>query len=421
MASAKIHLVKATINALPIIGDPRRPIPCCLWDPARTDPAKPLVIWDDVIPGFNLLAMPGGARTFMLQRTTRSGREIKFKIGRTTELSAEQARAEAKRLNAAIALGLDPAAERKAARLRQKQRHAAPTVADLWKECLAACTSRPKKPWSVSTARLYGGWFENYILPSMGKVKVHEVQSSDIRKLYRGIVERLPATADQVLRAISSMYGWAVASDDYPLITVNPCVGALDHASKGPGARKRVREPRNGELGRFIGALATRDDLPSLFFSAQLLSGCRKGELLQAKWRDFDLESESPTWTKPAHTTKTGAMHRLPLNPETVKVLRTVKERCPFSPFSGLNAGNLRKPWAEICKAAEIEDLTPHDLRHWHASIAASSGESLLVIGGMLGHADQATTMRYSHLVDDALRRASTKVGEVIRLAGRRP
>ena len=73
-----------------------------------------------------------------------------------------------------------------------------------------------------------------------------------------------------------------------------------------------------------------------------------------------------------------------------------------------------------------------HDLRHTFASSLASSGLSLLVIGGLLGHTQQSTTRRYAHLQDDPLREATNRVGalvdaaakgdsaEVVEIAGRK-
>jgi site-specific recombinase XerD len=55
-----------------------------------------------------------------------------------------------------------------------------------------------------------------------------------------------------------------------------------------------------------------------------------------------------------------------------------------------------------------------HDLRHSYASILASAGLSLPVIGALLGHTQAATTNRYSHLFDDPLRAATERAGRII-------
>jgi integrase len=83
----------------------------------------------------------------------------------------------------------------------------------------------------------------------------------------------------------------------------------------------------------------------------------------------------------------------------------------------GQHLVNLQKPWRRIRKAAGLDDVRIHDLRHSFASVGASSGQSLIVIGKMLGHSQPATTARYAHLADDPVKAASDEVGERIAAA----
>jgi site-specific recombinase XerD len=55
-----------------------------------------------------------------------------------------------------------------------------------------------------------------------------------------------------------------------------------------------------------------------------------------------------------------------------------------------------------------------HDLRHTYASVLASAGLSLPVIGALLGHATPVTTARYAHLFDDPLRAATERASAII-------
>jgi integrase len=54
-----------------------------------------------------------------------------------------------------------------------------------------------------------------------------------------------------------------------------------------------------------------------------------------------------------------------------------------------------------------------HDLRHSFASHLVSSGVSLQIVGKLLGHAQAATTMRYAHLQDEALRVATNRLSDI--------
>ena len=83
----------------------------------------------------------------------------------------------------------------------------------------------------------------------------------------------------------------------------------------------------------------------------------------------------------------------------------------------GRHLGDLERPWRRIRKVAKLDDVRLHDLRHSFASVAASGGQSLVIIGKMLGHSQPTTTARYAHLADDPVRAASDAVGRHIAAA----
>ena len=67
--------------------------------------------------------------------------------------------------------------------------------------------------------------------------------------------------------------------------------------------------------------------------------------------------------------------------------------------------------WERIREAAEIQDVRIHDLRHTFASFGVNGGQSLVVVGRLLGHSKPQTTARYSHLADEPIRRAADEIG----------
>jgi integrase len=62
------------------------------------------------------------------------------------------------------------------------------------------------------------------------------------------------------------------------------------------------------------------------------------------------------------------------------------------------NPMDLRSPWLEAMKAAQIDDFRFHDLRHSAASYLAMNGASLAEIAEVLGHKTLQMVKRYSHL-----------------------
>jgi len=63
----------------------------------------------------------------------------------------------------------------------------------------------------------------------------------------------------------------------------------------------------------------------------------------------------------------------------------------------------MQSSWEAIRKRAALPGVRLHDLRHSFASFAVADGESLFLVGKVLGHASMAMTERYAHLADDPL------------------
>jgi site-specific recombinase XerD len=69
---------------------------------------------------------------------------------------------------------------------------------------------------------------------------------------------------------------------------------------------------------------------------------------------------------------------------------------------------------AALRDVAGLNDLRIHDLRHSFASIAVSGGDSLYLVGKVLGHRQSRTTERYAQLKDDPLRAVANRTSERI-------
>jgi integrase len=149
-----------------------------------------------------------------------------------------------------------------------------------------------------------------------------------------------------------------------------------------------------------------------------LLTGARRGEVMTATWDQFDLEKA--IWIKLSAHTKQKKEHRVPLSAAALRLLRDMRSERTTSRY--LFPGELPdRPlqevkgfWAGVCRKAELNDCRIHDLRHTYASILASAGLSLPVIGALLGHTQPNTTARYSHLFEDPLREATDRVGTAL-------
>ena len=109
----------------------------------------------------------------------------------------------------------------------------------------------------------------------------------------------------------------------------------------------------------------------------------------------------------------------VPLTPTAAAVMAEIV-RVPGSPwvFAGAtpdrHLSQLTSYWHRVRERADLEDVRIHDLRHSFASRALALGESLSMIGRLLGHTDVGSTARYAHLARDAEKVAAATVGDSI-------
>jgi len=148
-----------------------------------------------------------------------------------------------------------------------------------------------------------------------------------------------------------------------------------------------------------------------------VFTGARLGEVLGLRWEwiDFDRgEAKLPD-------SKSGAK-TLHLPPPALAVLSELPRldnnaHVIVGHKVGAAMVNLEKPWRAIRARAGLDDVRLHDLRHAFASVAASSGMGLPIIGKMLGHTQAATTHRYAHLASDPVKAAAAVVAKKIAAA----
>jgi integrase len=100
--------------------------------------------------------------------------------------------------------------------------------------------------------------------------------------------------------------------------------------------------------------------------------------------------------------TKTGQPRAVPIVPGIRKALK----RLPFT----YPKRKIQAEFEKARKRARMPHVRFHDLRHTTASLLAAQGVSLPIIGRILGHASPATTQRYAHLSDEAVRAAMRKI-----------
>ncbi|MGV6840437.1 MAG: tyrosine-type recombinase/integrase [Planktomarina sp.] len=379
------------------------------------------VVNDTDLKGFCVRVSPGGGKVYGFRYRAgggRAGRSRWLTIGTHGTVTPHQARATAQSWAAVVVSGGDPAADRDTAR-------DAPYVSDLMARYLREHVEVKNK---LSTGRNVKQQIRASILPALGKIKVAEVTSADISKLHASL-SKSPIAANRTLATLSKAFELAEVWN-YRAEHSNPCKKVQGYAET-PRDRY-LTQSEFSKLGQVLVA-ADKGPIPIegraqpvqinpqaiLAIRLLILTGARTSEILGLQWPMINWNAgraELPD-------SKSNRPKHIILPPPALVLLNGIerpvdglgyvvrggKEASPARPLV-----NLKDPWKLICKAASIEDMRLHDLRHSFASVGASGNMGLPILGALLGHSNPSTTARYAHLADDPKQAAAGKIsGEI--------
>lgn len=327
-------------------------------------------------------------------------------LGRVGVVTLDQARKEAIRVQGRVSLGNDPANNR-------QDDLAEACVRDLSERYMNDhCEGRCKE----STINAHNWLLNKFILPRFAARRLSELTTQDIGRFHQSL-RPTPYNANRCLGLLKAMYSCA---EQRGLMPPNSNPARPIHPFR---ERKRQRYLSPEEFVRLFDAIDSQerfgviDRYQAAAIRLLALTGCRRGEILQLTWDNFDLRNRRLTFFK--HKTDHQGIKSVPLNDEAFDILQSLprKNDNPFV-IAGRKPGarliNLRKPWLRVIEVAGLEDLRLHDLRHSFASAAASAGVPIQIVGALLGHASPQSTARYAHLYDDPLRNASRLTGSII-------
>lgn len=257
-------------------------------------------------------------------------------------------------------------------------------------------------------------WFVNGALrdPELGHVTAGDVQAFLEHKRSQGASAR---TVNLYRANLHRLFRLCVRP--WLLIPHNP-VAATEVLQE---ERREPLLPTSAEYQALVGA-ATSNPMLTLFFKLAWETGARSGELLQLEWSDVDFGRRLVTFANDpvrGRQTKGRRSRTVPLSDEAVLAFRehaaTFRFATPQSPFvfkhvtpeNDLPGKRLKQAYYSFKRAARkigLPKLRPHDLRHAFVTRKLAEGIPAQLVMRYVGHADLATTLRYTHLVPEHLR-----------------
>jgi integrase len=336
-------------------------------------------------------------------RYRKAGKLIEEKAGRQFEDDMTPARAST--LRSDRMQGKKPSRQeaREQQEAAKKAEAARWTVDRLWQEY------RDRKP-GLKGLVTDENRYQNHIKPILGDREPHTLTPFDVDRLRLKLLKvRKPGTVKNVLELLRRLVNFAAKKHLCPVpsfIIEMPRVNNLKTEDLSPDQLTALLEALDGDSNL----------MAANFMKMVLFTGMRRGELFRLQWQDVDFDRGFIHIRDP----KGGKDQTIPLNQAARELLAAQPRTGSAFVFPG-RGGNQRtdinKQVTRIKKAAGLpKDFRAlHGLRHVYASMLASSGQvDLYTLQKLLTHRSPGMTMRYAHLRDEALRRASDLAGDLI-------
>lgn len=301
------------------------------------------------------------------------------------------------------------------------------TVADI----LNAWVEVNQDTWAESSRRDQEGRVRKVLADPIASMPVSRLGVADVERWHAQM--RRAGVGETAIRSRHSVLRAALAqAARWEWIVTNPAAAAR--------LRQPKRTPRDGisieEVRAAIAAARQIDPAAGVALRLAAVAGLRRAELAALRWED--LEGDGLIVDKAVELiqtgqrgqpelrlapTKTANRRRIGLDRATLAEIAALRaEREAVSPFLfSLDPGppspaRIGWWWTRARRAAGIDPKWRlHDLRHWTATAAISSGHDVRTVAGRLGHANPAMTLRvYAHVAEGADQAVASTLGQVL-------
>jgi len=335
---------------------------------------KDAIHFDDSLTGFGYRLRQGAGgkvlRTWIVQYR-RAGASRRMLIGSAEVVTADQARAKAKKVLAAVTLGDDPQAEK--AERRTKDRVTMRAVVD---EYIADRAS----DWRAQTQHGVALYLTGPYFRALHGMAVDKITRRDVASRVVAIKrEHSPIVAAAARAKLSAFFVWCLRQG---LTEHNPVMGT--EQPKRIASRDRVlsddelatiwRSCNDGDHGKIVRMM--------------ILTGCRRNEIGGMRWSE--IAPDKSTWTLPAVRSKNKRPLTLPVLPMMRDILDTVPQMASRDQLFGQRSEKGFAGWDKgkqsIDEGSGVAGWRRHDLRRTVATRMADIGIAPHIIEAVLGH-----------------------------------
>lgn len=328
-----------------------------------------------------------------------NGRRETLTIGRygPDAMSLAEAREQLVAARKKIHDGISPAQEKSDGKKEVRETGTVKTFADIWLRDAGLADS---------TIAMRKAILDRDVLPTFGNRYLEEVKSSQIMDMCEKIKARgAPATAVHALEIMQQIYRHA---NKRGLKIDSPADSISSSAIATFKPRERALTP--AEIRTFFTVMDTVGTLPTLKLAVKLvlLTMCRKGELLQAKWPEIDFEAA--TWTIPADRMKARRPHVVYLSQQALDLLVGLKTCAGSSPYilpgryetdKCMSDATLNRVITATVEKAqkegrELPHFCVHDLRRTASTLLHEAGFNTDYIEKCLAHEQKGVRAVYN-------------------------
>lgn len=255
-------------------------------------------------------------------------------------------------------------------------------------------------------------WDDNYGHVTLDKLRPEMVSEGRRKLMARKKRDGEPlsgATVNRHLASLSAVCKWAWK--ELRWLPANPVL----EVSKAPESEGIVRYLSDAERKALLAATKKSDD-PNIQTAVllALATGARYSNIRNLTWADVDLDN----WRLRFVEVKNQKPRYVPVVGAAQAALQAHYDRDPTQEgwvFKGNKAdapADLDKPWRKVRKAAGIEDVRFHDLRHTTASYLTMNGATLAEVAEALGHRTLVMAKRYAHQSGEHVRSTLEKMAD---------